>query len=196
MEWGWPLAGHAAGPQCHQGHVMAIIGMSEGAAPPSRASCPAAATGCLACRRLDRCSAAPQLPQLHRAASEANAKLSMACLVVCAASTRGLRMSYHRLAHFCSRYPPVACPVSALALCNRCTRSRCIRLRVICVAGDRWHCLQRSRSRQLCEKQLRAGSPRPVGCPPPATSSRTRLPRVCDSIWSCECSDVESMLVS
>ena len=53
MEWGWPLAGHAAGPQCHQGHVMAIIGMSEGAAPPSRASCPAAATGCLACRRLD-----------------------------------------------------------------------------------------------------------------------------------------------
>ena len=38
MEWGWPLAGHAAGPQCHQGHVMAIIGMSEGAAPPSCAA--------------------------------------------------------------------------------------------------------------------------------------------------------------
>ena len=83
---------------------------------PGLSRWPAAATGCLACRRLDRCNAAPQLPRLHRAASEVNAKLSTTCLAVCAASITYLCMFSRQRMLFCARFAPIACPAPALAL--------------------------------------------------------------------------------
>ena len=154
---------------------------------------PAAATGFLACRRLDRCSAAPQLPQLHERRARPTPSCQWCALWSALLPQQGcscLITDWHTSAQGTR-------PLLALRLpshCSRCTESRCIRLCVICVAGDRWRCLQRSRSRQVCERELRVGSRRLVGYPPSHLLPHA-MPRVCDSM-SCECSDVKSMLVS